>query len=226
MSSIRLKKICDLVDDNSIVADIGTDHGIIPIELSKKLIAKKIIATDISKNSLEKLEQKLLYNSSITNIETRVSDGLDCLSEYEVDTIIISGMGGILIKEILEKNIHIAKTANCLILSPNNSLVVLREFLYNNNFVVDNEVDVIENKKYYQIIKVKRGKDFYNNDTELLYGRLLLKNKSENLKLYLENELNKYNTIIDKIKIKSNSLERINEINKVVNEIRGILNDF
>ena len=105
MSSLRLKIICDLVDYNSIVADIGTDHGIIPIELSKKSISKKIIATDISKNSLEKLEQKLLYNNNITNIDTRVSDGLDCLEEFEVDTIIISGMGGILIKEILEKNL-------------------------------------------------------------------------------------------------------------------------
>ena len=62
MSSLRLKEICDLVDYNSIVADIGTDHGIIPIELSKKSISKKIIATDISKNSLEKLEQKDLVS--------------------------------------------------------------------------------------------------------------------------------------------------------------------
>jgi len=62
MSSLRLKIICDLVDYNSIVADIGTDHGIIPIELSKKSISKKIIATDISKNSLEKLEQKDLVS--------------------------------------------------------------------------------------------------------------------------------------------------------------------
>ena len=103
MAGLRLKKICNLVDENSIVADIGTDHGIIPIELSKNHIAKKIIATDISEDSLEKLEQKLIYNSNIVNIETRVSDGLDCFNEFEVDTIIISGMGGILIKEILDK---------------------------------------------------------------------------------------------------------------------------
>ena len=87
MSSLRLKKICDLVDYNSIVADIGTDHGIIPIELSKKSISKKIIATDISKDSLEKLEQKLLYNNNIANIDTRVSDGLDCIEEFEVAEI-------------------------------------------------------------------------------------------------------------------------------------------
>ena len=149
MSSLRLKIICDLVDHNSIVADIGTDHGIIPIELSKKSISKKIIATDISKNSLEKLEEKLLYNNNITNIDTRVSDGLDCLEEFEVDTIIISGMGGILIKEILEKNLHIAKTANYLILSPNNSLDVLRKFLFENNLLTNHIGKIIQ--KYFRI---------------------------------------------------------------------------
>ncbi|MFT4444622.1 tRNA (adenine(22)-N(1))-methyltransferase [Parvimonas sp. G1967] len=226
MVSLRLKKICNLVDINSIVADIGTDHGIIPIELSKSCISKKIIATDISKNSLEKLEHKLIYNSNIVNIETRVSDGLYCFDEFEVDTIIISGMGGILIKEILEKNLSVAKTANSLILSPNNSLDILRKFLLQNNFVIEKEDDVIENKKYYQILKVKRGKDFYRNSYEFLYGKLLIKNKSENLRIFLENELKKYENILDKINLASKSNERILEITNLINEIRGILNEF
>lgn len=226
MVSLRLKKICNLVDINSIVADIGTDHGIIPIELSKSCISKKIIATDISKNSLEKLEHKLIYNSNILNIETRVSDGLYCFDEFEVDTIIISGMGGILIKEILEKNLSVAKTANSLILSPNNSLDILRKFLLQNNFVIEKEDDVIENKKYYQILKVKRGKDFYRNGYEFLYGKLLIKNKSENLRIFLENELKKYENILDKINLARKSNERILEITNLINEIRGILNEF
>lgn len=226
MVSLRLKKICNLVDINSIVADIGTDHGIIPIELSKSCISKKIIATDISKNSLEKLEHKLIYNSNIVNIETRVSDGLYCFDEFEVDTIIISGMGGILIKEILEKNLSVAKTANSLILSPNNSLDILRKFLLQNNFVIEKEDDVIENKKYYQILKVKRGKDFFRNGYEFLYGKLLIKNKSENLRIFLENELKKYENILDKINLASKSNERILEITNLINEIRGILNEF
>ena len=226
MASLRLKKICNLVDENSIVVDIGTDHGIIPIELSKNNISKKIIATDISKSCLEKLEQKLIYNSNIVNIETRVSDGLDCFDEFEVDTIIISGMGGILIKEILEKNLNVAKSANNLILSPNNSLDILRKFLLHNNFVIEREDDVIENKKYYQILKVKRGKDFYRNDFEYLYGKLLIKNKSENLKLFLENELKKYTDIADKISKQSKNNKRIIEITNLINKIRGILDEF
>ncbi len=226
MISLRLNEICNLVDKNSIVADIGTDHGIIPMMLSKNCISKKIIATDISKNSLEKLEKKLILNDNITNIETRVSDGLDCLDEFEVDTIIISGMGGILIKEILERNLNIAKSSNYLILSPNNSLDVLRKFLYENNFFIEKEKDVFENQKYYQILKVKRGKDFYKNEYEYLYGKLLIKNKSENLKLFLENEIKKYESILEKINIESKDNERILELNGLIDEIRGILSEF
>ena len=84
----------------------------------------------------------------------------------------------------------------------------------------------LENKKYYQIIKVKRGKDFYNSDLEFLYGKELIKNKSENLKIYLESELKKYSIIIEKIKKESNTNSRISEINKLVESIRGILNGF
>ena len=130
MISKRLKLICDFVEKDSIVADIGTDHGLIPLYLSKNNISKKVIATDISKNSLSKLENILESNSFINCIDIRVSDGLNGLNEFEVDTIIISGMGGILISEILKSSINIAKSANRIILSPNNSLYHLRENTY------------------------------------------------------------------------------------------------
>lgn len=226
MNSLRLNEIFNLVDKNSIVADIGTDHGIIPIMLSKFNLAKKIIATDISENSLNKLKEKLKQNDNINNIETRVSDGLNSFFEYEIDTIIISGMGGILIKDILNTNLDIAKTAETLILSPNNSLDVVRKFLVNNNFKIIDEKDVFENSKYYQILKVTYGKDLFYEDYEYNYGKILIKNKSKNLKLFLENELNKYSLIIDKIEKSSMNTKRIDDINIIIKDIKVVLNEF
>jgi len=226
MNSLRLNEIFNLVDKNSIVADIGTDHGIIPIMLSKFNLAKKIIATDISENSLNKLKEKLKQNDNINNIETRVSDGLNSFFEYEIDTIIISGMGGILIKDILNTNLDIAKTAETLILSPNNSLDVVRKFLVNNNFKIIDEKDVFENSKYYQILKVSYGKDLFYEDYEYNYGKILIKNKSKNLKLFLENELNKYSLIIDKIEKSSMNTKRIDDINMIIKDIKVVLNEF
>lgn len=226
MNSLRLNEIFNLVDKNSIVADIGTDHGIIPIMLSKFNLAKKIIATDISENSLNKLKEKLKQNNNIKNIETRVSDGLNSFFEYEIDTIIISGMGGILIKDILNTNLDIAKTAETLILSPNNSLDVVRKFLVNNNFKIIDEKDVFENSKYYQILKVSYGKDLFYEDYEYNYGKILIKNKSKNLKLFLENELNKYSLIIDKIEKSSMNTKRIDDINMIIKDIKVVLDEF
>lgn len=226
MNSLRLNEIFNLVDKNSIVADIGTDHGIIPIMLSKFNLAKKIIATDISENSLNKLKEKLKQNDNINNIEIRVSDGLNSFFEYEIDTIIISGMGGILIKDILNTNLDIAKTAETLILSPNNSLDVVRKFLVNNNFKIIDEKDVFENSKYYQILKVSYGKDLFYEDYEYNYGKILIKNKSKNLKLFLENELNKYSLIIDKIEKSSMNTKRIDDINIIIKDIKVVLNEF
>lgn len=226
MNSLRLNEIFNLVDKNSIVADIGTDHGIIPIMLSKFNLAKKIIATDISENSLNKLKEKLKQNNNIKNIETRVSDGLNSFFEYEIDTIIISGMGGILIKDILNTNLDIAKAAETLILSPNNSLDVVRKFLTNNNFKIIDEKDVFENSKYYQILKVTYGKDLFYEDYEYNYGKILIKNKSKNLKLFLENELNKYSLIIDKIENSSMNTKRIDDINMIIKDIKVVLHEF
>lgn len=226
MTSLRLKKIYNLIEKNSIVADIGTDHGILPIMLSKSSIAKKIIATDISKNSLSKLEEKLKYNENIKNIKTRVCDGLNSFLEYEIDTIIISGMGGILIKEILNENLNIVKSCENLILSPNNSQDLLRKFLIDNNFKIVDEVDVYENSKYYQILKVSYGKNIPYKDYEYLYGKILIEKKSKNLKSYLENELNKNILIIEKIKKNSVDNKKIIELNKFNENIRSVLGEL
>ena len=101
--SSRLEKIVEFVDNNSIVADIGTDHGLVPIYLSKNKIAKRIIGIDVSEKSLLKLKLKIENNMKYQNIYPIVSDGLKALKPFEVDTIIISGMGGLLISKILSE---------------------------------------------------------------------------------------------------------------------------
>lgn len=224
--NIRLKTLCEFVEKNSIVADIGSDHGLVPIFLSENKIAKKVIATDISANSLSKLEEKLLYNEDINNIETRVSDGLDAIAEYEVDTLIISGMGGILVKNIIERNMDVAKSINTLILSPNNSLDILRKFLFENGFCVEDELDAFENGKYYQILKVRLGRDCYKNENEFIFGKHILSKKSKNLYKFLDKEYRKYCNIVDGIKSNSDNSQRISELNEKLNLMGSILNEL
>lgn len=226
MKKRRLEEIINLVEDNSIVADIGTDHGIVPYELIKSNKAKKVIASDISEKSLDKLREKLDYLDEPEKIILNVSDGLDNLNEYQVDTIIISGMGGNLIVDILNKNIDVAKSANCLILGANNSLSVLRKFLHDNSFEIIEEVDLFENDKYYQIIKVKVGKQLFSNEYEYEFGKFLIDNKSENLKQYIKQQIENKKTILLNISEKDsdNVKNAIDNINVEIKELEKVLN--
>lgn len=226
MKKRRLEEIIKLVEDNSIVADIGTDHGIVPYELIKSNKAKKVIASDISEKSLDKLREKLDYLDEPEKIMLNVSDGLNNLNEYQVDTIIISGMGGNLIVDILNKNIDVAKSANCLILGANNSLSVLRKFLHDNSFEIIEEVDLFENDKYYQIIKVKVGKQLFLNEYEYEFGKFLIDNKSENLKQYIQQQVDNKKTILSNISEKDsdNVKKAIDNINVEIKELEKVLN--
>lgn len=226
MKKRRLEEIINLVEDNSIVADIGTDHGIVPYELIKSNKAKKVIASDISEKSLDKLREKLDYLDEPEKIILNVSDGLDNLNEYQVDTIIISGIGGNLIVDILNKNIDVAKSANCLILGANNSLSVLRKFLHDNSFEIIEEVDLFENDKYYQIIKVKVGKQLFLNEYEYEFGKFLIDNKSENLKQYIQQQVENKKIILSNISEKDsdNVKNAIDNINVEIKELEKVLN--
>lgn len=228
MQSLRLKLIANLADKNSIVADIGTDHGIIPISLSKEEISKKIIAADISEKSLNKLCEKLELNPQIDNIDLRVGNGLSVLKPFEVDTIIISGMGGNLIEEIITDSMEIAKSANSIILGANNAVEQLRHFLHENGFKIVDEVDLYENEKYYQILKVKTGLEIYNDDIDYEFGKILIEKKSENLLKFINEEINSMENIVSHLNnIESDSskerLEELDDKLKLYKKVRGLI---
>ena len=144
--SERLQTIANFVPKNSVVADIGTDHGYIPIYLIENNISKKVIATDISKNSLEKaIENVNIYNYE-NKIDTRHGNGLETIKEYEVDTVIIAGMGGILIKDILDKSWSKRDSITNFILQPNIATSELRKYLIEKNFEILDEKLVKDGK--------------------------------------------------------------------------------
>lgn len=222
MESLRLKIIGNLVEKNSITADIGTDHGIVPIYLSKNNISKKIIAGDISDKSLNKLTEKLDYNPDIDNIILRVGNGLEIIKPFEVDTIIISGMGGFLIQEIINNNLNVAKSASNLILGANNSLNQLRRYLHKNGFVIKDEVDLYENDKYYQILKVGTGLEIYEDDIYYEFGKKLIDKKSKNLFKFVNTEIENTINIKNHIEEISSNNERIDELDNKINLLKRV----
>ena len=155
MLTPRLNCIINYVN-SAVAADIGTDHAYIPIELIRSGRAKRVIASDIKKGPLKIAEGNIIKYGLSDKIETRLGSGISVLSRGEADTIIIAGMGGELICEILKADLAKARESK-LIIQPMNAQYELRRFLIENGFTIEKED--IENEKHrvYNIMVVKNG---------------------------------------------------------------------
>ncbi len=170
--SNRLREIAVLVPKNCRVADIGTDHGYLPIYLIKNGIASYCFACDIAEKPL-KSAQKNIEASGLHNIELRLSDGLEDIAPDEIDAAVIAGMGGEVISGIIERCAWIKNNRYTLILQPTTSPEKLRAFLAENGFWVNREVAVCENGKIYSIMQVEFSGEKQNPlPYELFIGKL------------------------------------------------------
>lgn len=150
--SKRLKIIASLVPLGARVCDIGTDHAYLSIELSKRKDIKKIIAADLNSKPLYKAQENIL-KANANGIELRLSNGFEAIKLYETDTAVIAGIGGEVMSNILEQGFNIIKNSDYrLILQPTTSPEMLRKFLFENGFSIDNELPVLENGKLYSVI--------------------------------------------------------------------------
>lgn len=221
----RLETIINYIDENKVIADIGSDHGITSIKIYEEKNPKRVIATDISKNSLQKLVDKLEYLNY--DIETMVTDGLTDLPN-DVEEIIISGMGGFLIRKILEDGISLAKKAEKLILQGNNSLEHLRKWLHDNNFeIIDETLLEDEGFKYTIIVAKYSIKNIipYKSDFDYIYGKKHIEEKNPLLIEIVKDEINHLQKIVDKISglDTDDAITRIEELEKRVKNLKGLL---
>ena len=123
----RLKKVGDLVDTNSSILDIGCDHALLDIYLVNNKKVEKAIASDVNEGPLKNAKENLKKYQLEDKIELRLGDGLDTYTD-DIDTVIVSGMGGRTIIGMFKYKPSIVKKINTLILSPNNYQEDVRRF--------------------------------------------------------------------------------------------------
>lgn len=152
--SKRLETIANLVTPGYRAGDIGTDHGFVPIYLIRNQISPFVIAADLSAGSLEKAKQNVLRAGLEDSIECRISDGLSSILPGEVDSIILSGMGGILIDRILRSGVEVVRSAKELILSPHRNPELITQFAMEHHFRIIYDEIIFDKKKYYHIFKI------------------------------------------------------------------------
>ena len=175
--SKRLKAVAGLVTEGASVADIGTDHGYVPIWLIQSGKASRVIAMDVNEGPLERARGHIRSKRLENVIFTRKSDGLQALHTGEADTMIAAGMGGGLVIRILEDSPEITADLKEFILQPQSEIHKVREYLNQHGYRSVEEDMVEEDGKYYPMMKLVHGEEAPYSQEELYYGRLLLKKK-------------------------------------------------
>lgn len=208
MSNVKLSKrmqaVVAFVDEMS-VADIGCDHAYVAIWLANHGV-KNVVAMDIKSGPLKIAEENVRAYGLEKVIEVRQSDGMEGLNLGEASCAIIAGMGGELITKILDKGREHLNKGIHLILQPQSEIHKVREFLLKNEYIITKEKMLVEEEKYYNVMKALPAteadcvrKTPYS-ELEIMYGRILLEEKNCVLKSFLTEEKRKLSDIRDRLR--------------------------
>lgn len=216
--SNRLATVASFIDKGSRIADIGTDHGFVPIYLIENNIAESAIAMDVRKGPLERASSHVQEAGLCDKITVRLSDGLEKLNPGEVDTIIIAGMGGPLITRILDDGKEVLKGINQMVLSPHSEVESVRRYVMEHGFTIDKEEMIEEEEKFYNVIRVHKGTDQYEKAMEYRYGKQLLESRHPVLLRFLTEEIRKYEELINNLELKCSKVidKRIKELEEML----------
>ena len=224
----RLEKIASLVSDDIVVADVGTDHGYIPVSLLEEKRVKRAILSDINRgplnNAKEEIQKKKLENLT----ELRLGGGVSVLKPGEADEIIIAGMGGILISDIIREGFDVCKAADKLILQPMQAPEELRRYLNENNFEIINEHIVNEDFRIYEIIETRYVETGVEKIDEIYYEfpEILIDRKEPLMKERILKKIKECESILEKIgDAQGDSIEkRRQEVREKIDVLKGLIN--
>lgn len=152
--SIRLQAVADFVTPGSVVADIGTDHGFLPIYLVEKGICPRAVAMDIRQGPLERAREHIAAAGLNDRIQVRLSDGLNGLMQNEADSAVIAGMGGLTVIHILEQAQEKLADFKELVLEPQSDPAKVRSYVREHRMWIDREDLVYESGKFYPVLHV------------------------------------------------------------------------
>ncbi len=218
----RLSAVASLVRNGKRVADIGTDHGYLVAYLVEKGLCPSGIAADLRKGPLENARQTVIQQGLSDKIDLILSDGLENISKNSCDDIVIAGMGGNLIAEILEKATWVKNEKINIVAQPMTHAEVLRQYFVDNGFTIKKEKTATDGKRYYCIISAS-----YNGVVEMHRASYIytgeIKPESETDIKYLQKILTalskKYNALMSAEKEDSDNLKVI------IDEIKTLLGE-
>ena len=227
--SQRLSSVASMVTAGNCLADVGTDHGYVPIYLYERNIIPHAIAMDVNKGPLERAALHIAESGMKEAIETRLSDGLTALKPGEADSVVVAGMGGPLIIRILSAHPEITESLKELILQPQSEISEVRIWLYEQGYEIVEEHMVFEDGKYYPMFKaVKNPEAEKLTNLEYKYGKISVLGEPEVLRAYLVREIANKQTILQKLSEETTekSKGRAVEIKALLAELEEMLSEM
>ena len=199
--SERLKAVADMATVGNRVCDVGCDHGFVPIYLVQQGKSPRVLAMDLREGPLRAAREHVAAYGLCGQIETRLSDGLHNYNIGEADTLICAGMGGGLMLRILAQESKKAASFRELILQPQSEIERFRRFLRENGYKILDEEILLEEGKFYQVIRAVPGME----ECELCkltdrYGPVLLRKRTPVFLSFLEREAFLYEEILENLR--------------------------
>lgn len=222
--SKRLSAIGEMVTEGNRLVDVGCDHGYLPVYLVMNHRIPGAIAADVGKGPLERAREHICRYHMQNYIETRLCDGLSGISVGEGDTLVIAGMGGPLMEKILSDNPEVRDSFQELILQPQSDIPHFRHFLMSNGYRITEEKMILEEGKFYPMMKAIRDQKRNESWTPLeeMFGKYLLQEKNPVLQQFLQRELRIRQNILTKLQ-KAETEETKKRRNEVEEEKQLIL---
>ncbi|AJS57714.1 tRNA (adenine(22)-N(1))-methyltransferase [Paenibacillus sp. IHBB 10380] len=246
--SRRLQYIMEQLPHGSRLADIGSDHALLPVAAIKSGRVIQAIAGEVNVGPLDAASKQVLAAGLKDQISVRLGDGLEVIAAGEVDVITIAGMGGGLISSILNSGQNKLQGVKMLVLQPNVGEDILRRWLLDNHWVLTSEHIMEEDRKVYEVLTAVPVSGDYDQSNEDLYreytlhhatapevevtmstllrmGPWLLKNPNPIFIAKWMSEVLKLERILESINTSnlSSSEEKSKEVSEEIQQIKGVL---
>ncbi|MBO0412612.1 tRNA (adenine-N(1))-methyltransferase [Enterococcus hulanensis] len=228
--SLRLQKAAEFVPQDARLADIGSDHAYLPVAL---MLQEKIsygIAGEVVVGPYESAKRQVAKNGLEKSIDVRLADGLEAVElSDQVSAITICGMGGVLIRDILQrgKDKNRLSGKERLILQPNVGERQLRQWLVNEHYTITHEAIIEENNKVYEVIvadKLSEAPEY--SAKELFFGPVLLNDKNAVFVAKWQHKLEKSEKILASLHQSDQDVaEKIQEVVQEIEWIKEVLAD-
>lgn len=224
--SRRLKMVASFVEQDAVLADIGSDHAYLPTYLVQTGVIKKAIAGEVVQGPYESALKNVKRENVSDAVTVRLANGLFAIKEQDgVDTVTIAGMGGPLIAKILEEGKPLLKSVKRLVTQPNIHAQAIREWATANNWQVVDERILKEDDKIYEIVVLEQGESSYS-EADLLLGPILAVEKNAVFHEKWQREMEQWKHIVHSLEEATNNPfvdEKREDLNKKIQLVEEVL---